>query len=162
MRVHALIVDATPEERERLKSDLGAVELDPGDLHRFEWLRGGQILFLGPGSSEAAAPRRFFVRREGRLLPVRTDEICRVEAYGDYVHLHAAGQSYLVHMNLKQIRNKLDQESFLQIHRSHIVNLDHVVALRAHDDRRFRVSLSDGSEIVASRAGSLQLKGMMA
>lgn len=159
MRVHALIVDASPEERERLRAALGGTDLQIEDLQRLEWLQPERILFL---DSMPQGPGRFFVRREGKLLPIRAEEITRVEACGDYVQLHADGHAYLVHMNLKQMRNKLEPTRFLQIHRSHVVNLDHVTHLRPHDDRRFRVSLRDGSEIVASRAGSQQLKSMLA
>jgi two-component system LytT family response regulator len=110
----------------------------------------------------AGRPRRFFVQREGRLIPIQPDEISRVEACGDYVYIHCSGQAHLVHLNLRQMRTRLRPDQFLQIHRSHIVNLDHVQALRSHDDRRFSVALRDGTEIVASRAGTVQLRTLIA
>lgn len=115
-----------------------------------------------PAPVRTSRPRRLFVQREDKLIPIQTEEISRIEACGDYVYIHCAGQSHLVHLNLRQMRSRLRPDQFLQIHRSHIVNLDHVQALRSHDDRRFSVALRDGTEIVASRAGTMQLRALMA
>ena len=47
-----------------------------------------------------------------------------------------------------------------RVHRAHIVNLDHVSAIRPHDERRLAVRFADGSEVVSSRAGSQPLREM--
>jgi DNA-binding LytR/AlgR family response regulator len=44
---------------------------------------------------------------------------------------------------------------------AHIVNLDHVSAIRPYDERRLSVRFADGSEVVASRAGSRSLREMV-
>lgn len=108
------------------------------------------------------APRRLFVQREDRLVPIQLEDISHIEAFGDYVYLHSGGRSDLVHLSLKQMRDRLKSDRFLQVHRSHLVNLDHVEALRSHDDRRYCVALRDGTEVIASRAGSMQLRSMLA
>ncbi len=46
----------------------------------------------------------------------------------------------------------------MQVHRSHIVNLDAVRLLRPYDDRRLLIVLSNGEEIVASRSASEALR----
>ena len=50
------------------------------------------------------------------------------------------------------------QQRFQRVHRSHVVNLDAVQHLRAHEDRRLRIVLRNGSEVVASRAASEELR----
>ncbi len=54
---------------------------------------------------------------------------------------------------------RLDPKRFRRIHRSTIVNLDHIVSCRPID-RRLCLTLSDGSEIVASRSGSQSLRDL--
>jgi hypothetical protein len=44
---------------------------------------------------------------------------------------------------------------------AHIVNLDHVSAIRPYDERRLSIRFADGSEVVASRAGSQALREMV-
>ena len=47
---------------------------------------------------------------------------------------------------------------FVQVHRSHIVNLDAMKLLRPYDERRLVIVLTNGEEIVASRAASEVLR----
>ena len=119
-----------------------------------------------PTSSEraknalASAPlRRLFARRGERIIPIAVDGIIRIQARGDYAEVHAPGGPYLLHVSLTELAGRLDPERFVQVHRSHIVNLDALKVLRAHDDeRRLVVVLTNGEEIVASRAASETLR----
>lgn len=106
---------------------------------------------------------RIFVRDRGRIVPVRVESIARLEAADDYVTVHADGREYLVNLTLTQFEARLDPARFRRVHRSHVVNLDHVVSLRPYDDaRRLVIALRDGAEVLASRAGSLDLRGLIA
>jgi len=102
--------------------------------------------------------RRLFTRRGGQVVPVALDSVVRIEARGDYVAIHQVGGSSLMHVALSELEDRLDPERFFRVHRSHVVNLDHVATIRSCDDRRFSVILDDGTEIVASRAGSHRLR----
>jgi DNA-binding LytR/AlgR family response regulator len=46
------------------------------------------------------------------------------------------------------------------VHRSCIVNLDQVVSIEPHDERRLTVVLRGGKRAIASRSGSLRLKSL--
>lgn len=101
---------------------------------------------------------RLFIRTPGDILPVHTDEIVRLEASGDYVEVHCGGDSHLVSLSMSEFERRLDADRFLRVHRSHIVNADHIDRIARHDDRRLRLVMSDGSTVVASRAGTRQLR----
>lgn len=47
--------------------------------------------------------------------------------------------------------DRLDAARVLRVHRSHIVNFDHVEELSEHDDRRLELRMRDGASVVASR-----------
>lgn len=123
-----------------------------------------------PAAGERAATtrepgplERIFVRHRDRIVPVRVEDIAWLEAADDYVTVHAGGQRYLVSLALADLERRLDPARFRRVHRSHVVNLDHVVSLRPYDDaRRLVISLRDGSEVLASRAGSLELRDLIA
>ena len=72
--------------------------------------------------------------------------------------MHAGDGVFLLHVTLAELASRLDPARFLQVHRSHIVNLDAVRHLRPYDDRRLAITLQDGSVVVASRAASEQLR----
>lgn len=102
--------------------------------------------------------RRLFARSGDRIVPIATEEIRRIQARGDYAEVHASGGEFLLRVTLAELAARLDPERFQQVHRSHIVNMDAVRHLRRYDDRRLMVVLKDGTEIVASRAASEELR----
>lgn len=115
------------------------------------------------GSTSGSRPdpmTRIFVRDGETMVPVEVAAIVRLEAAGDYVEAHASGHRHLLHLTLTELLDRLDAGRFQRIHRSHAVNLDHVDAIHAHDERRLRVVLSDGSEVVASREGTKLLRAL--
>lgn len=101
--------------------------------------------------------RRLFTRSGAQIVPVNVPSIVRLEARGDYVAIHHAAGSSLMHITLAELEERLDPERFIRVHRSHVVNLDHVRSVRRTDERRFSIVLVDGTQIIASRAGSLRL-----
>jgi two-component system LytT family response regulator len=110
-------------------------------------------------AGDTSVPRtRIFVRDQGTVLPLRCDEIVRCESDGDYVIVHARGRQFPVYLNLGDLAQQLDPEQFVRVHRSHLVNLDHVASVAPHDATRVALSLKDGSLVVASRAGTQLLR----
>lgn len=101
---------------------------------------------------------RLFVRDRGRIVPISPEAIVRIEAQDDYAAVHTADRRYLVHLPLGVLEQRLDADRFARVHRSHIVNLDHVVALEPYDSTRLEVVLRDGTRVLASRARSRALR----
>jgi two-component system LytT family response regulator len=114
---------------------------------------------------DALAPdapvKRLFVRERGKIVPIAVDGIERLEACGDYVSIHIGGRKYLVYVRMKDFETFLDARRFIRIHRSHIVNLEHVSSLTPYDGARLEVSLRDGTKVIASRSGSKTLKQLV-
>jgi hypothetical protein len=59
---------------------------------------------------------------------------------------------------LQQIADRLEPAQFVRVHRSHIVNMDHVASLSPYDGSRIQVRLRNGTLIVASRQCSRALR----
>lgn len=111
------------------------------------------------GTPPEHPPSGHLLVRAGRqLVPVAAADIVRLEADDDYVHVHAAGARHLVTARLGSLVAQCAPWPFLRVHRSHAVNLAHVVALVPRPDARLEVRLRDGARVVASRAGSRLLR----
>ena len=111
------------------------------------------------GEALGAGPiRRIFVRNGRAIVPVAVDTIAWFEALGDYVGVHAGGATHLVHVSLNRLEQRLDPQRFSRIHRTHIVNLDHVEAFRRHDGGGLAAQLRDGSSLPVSRAKAQELR----
>ncbi|MEG0468091.1 MAG: LytTR family DNA-binding domain-containing protein, partial [Mucinivorans sp.] len=63
-------------------------------------------------------------------LKISLDELVWIEAAGSYSILHLlGGKSMTLSFNLAVIEKKLPQTEFMRIHRSYIVNLQHITSL---------------------------------
>ena len=100
----------------------------------------------------ADTAERILVRTSGRVHVVDPGEIDWVEAAGDYVTIHAAGKSHLVHDSLRNIEKRLAAHGFLRIHRSVVVKLGRIRELVAKDSGDHEVVLHDGTVLRASRS----------
>lgn len=102
-----------------------------------------------------------YVRDRGAIIPVRSSEIIRCEADGDYVAVYAGGRRYLVYITLSDLNAQLDTATFLRVHRSHVVNLSAIASIHAIDRERLQLRLRDGSRVAASRTGSRALRARL-
>jgi two-component system, LytTR family, response regulator len=110
------------------------------------------------GSGGPVSRERVFVRSGNEVLPLPLDELERVEAQDDYAMIHAAGRRHLVTLRLSTLEERLPNPPFLRVHRSHIVNLDHVERISGLDDSRFEVRMKSGATVPVSRARSQELR----
>jgi two-component system LytT family response regulator len=101
------------------------------------------------------------VRRHATVLPIRVGRetirldvstIDWVDAAGDYMCLHAAGQTHVLRATMKELEEMLDPRLFQRVHRSTIVNLARVAALRPHLNGECFLRLQSGQEIKLSRS----------
>jgi len=96
--------------------------------------------------------RRLVVKATGgRLRFVKTDDIAWVAAEGNYARVHVAGNDYLLRETLTAFEAQLDPKNFVRIHRSTIVNLDHVRELEPLSHGQYSVVLDEGSRLTLSR-----------
>lgn len=104
---------------------------------------------------------RVFVRDRNRILVVPTGEIERLEARGDYVALHAGPKRHLVQVAIADMERMLDPGRFVRVHRSHIVNLDYVVAFTTDPKGALEVELRSGTRLSVSRARAQALRNLV-
>jgi two-component system LytT family response regulator len=106
----------------------------------------------------ASTVTRLFVRDRGQVVPLRTAAIERLEACDDFAYAYAGGRRFRINASLNELVQRLDAAVFVRIHRSHVVNLDYVVAWTPYDGSRFEVRLRDGTVLTASRQRSRTLR----
>lgn len=100
---------------------------------------------------------RLMVKTAGRVIFIRVDEIDWIEAYDNYVRVHAGGRTHLLRQTMNDLGDALDPRQFARIHRSTIVNLDRVRELHPHFNE-YLVVLKDGTELKLSRTRKDQLE----
>jgi two-component system LytT family response regulator len=96
-------------------------------------------------------------RSGGRLLFVRVADVDWIEAAGNYVRVHARGDSLLLRTSMTRAQRRLDPSAFIRIHRSAIVNIDRIKDLTPWSHGEYIVTLQDGTRLHAGRAYSHRL-----
>lgn len=68
-----------------------------------------------------------FVKSEYENVKIKTDDITYIEGLKDYIKIHTIQQEMILTlMNFKEILQKLNNEDFIRIHRSFIVNKSYI------------------------------------
>jgi len=117
----------------------GAGELEPEEV-------------LARMASPATRYPEIIAIRTGRdVMRVHAAEIEWIDAAGDYMCIHAAGQTHVLRATMKQLENALDPAVFQRVHRSAIVNLARVRKLRPHANGEYFLTLAGGQELKLSR-----------
>ncbi len=83
-----------------------------------------------PAQPHGSYASEFWVSHRAELIRIAAMDIERIEAERDYMRLHTAGRSYLLHQTISALEQRLNPEQFQRIHRSHIVRRDLITGLR--------------------------------
>ena len=91
-----------------------------------------------PVQVPASAPEKtaVFIKVDGALRKVDLADILYVEGMKDYVmfKLASAREPLVTHLTMKAVEELLPAQSFMRIHRSHVVNLAHVASVTPSGD----------------------------
>ncbi len=97
-------------------------------------------------------PRRLAVKSGNKTRLIDVDEIEWIESAGNYVRIHHGGKESLLRESLKRLEEMLDQQKFVRIHRSTIVNVDVVDWIEPGFHGDCIVKLKSGNQLSMSRS----------
>lgn len=103
---------------------------------------------------------RLFVRTGGNLIPLLVSDVSWLEAGDDCVIAHTARTRYVLNLSLSRLEERLDPNRFVRVHRSHVVNLDHVRAFKRDAGGNLEAELVDGRRVPVSRARAQELRSL--
>lgn len=85
-----------------------------------------------PVSATDAAPDYLFLNVDYSLLKVVIADIVWIEGLKDYIkiHLKSSTKPVITRMGMKSIEDELPASKFLRIHKSYIVSIAHITAIR--------------------------------
>jgi two-component system LytT family response regulator len=110
--------------------------------------------------SAPSAPR-LAVRDRGRVVLLDPHDVEHVAADGDYVRITAGARTYLVRETLTAMAARLAPPRFVRIHRSTLVNVEHVRELRPLLNRELLVVMRSGAQLRSSRTFDESLRDLL-
>ena len=104
---------------------------------------------------EATDISHMFIKVDGKLVRLNSDDILYIESMGDYVRFTTQDRKYVTHNTIKNIESRMDASRFMKVHRSYIVNLSQVEGL--HEDE---LSIR-GERIPVSKAHKARIRALI-
>lgn len=104
-------------------------------------------------------PKRIKVRSGDEIRLLALDQIVFLRASHKLVELHTQDQDYLMDQSLNQLESELPSQDFVRIHRSVIINLNHVDKISKMFNGAYQVRMKDHkhSDLPISRKSKLGL-----
>ena len=153
--VHAMHYLVKPVERQRLEEAVSRVKervrLQQTFAARQEIYSVLQALQGQAG--RPSYPERLLAKNGNKDSVVPVTDIEWIEAADYYVCLHAGGKKHLLRETIKALDARLDPRKFVRLHRSAIVNIDHVREIHRDGRSEGWVLLSTGERVRMNRTG---------
>jgi len=142
---------------------VGAIDylLKPFDDERFaRAIARAKSLISSPASAPGAAPARpslaggrtrLLLSERGKVVVLAMRDIEFVQAAAKYVKIYAAGRCYSFRQSLGQLETRLDPASFVRVHRSTLVNVEHIAEMHPLFHGDYELILRRGTRLTLSR-----------
>lgn len=101
------------------------------------------------------------IREQGEVRFVPLDVIAWVDAAGDYMCVHAEGETHVMRITMKDLVARLAPPQFLRIHRSTLVNRNFIASAQSLQSGEYSLSLHGGGQLKVSRGYREAIRDMM-
>ena len=98
------------------------------------------------------------VRRDNETVLLDTDKVLYVEAVDRKTFVYTNSETYESELKLYELEQQLIERDFLRISKQSIVNLRKIKSLKTDVNRKIRITLQNGEQIVVSRMYSDELR----
>ena len=141
---------------------VGAIDylVKPFDDERFARAIGRAKALLASGRSAAApaaaAPAppdrtRLMLSERGRIVVLVTRDIEFIQAAAKHVRIFAGGRCFTLRYALGELEARLDPASFVRVHRSTLVNVDHIAEMHPMFHGDCELVMRRGTRLALSR-----------
>lgn len=123
-------------------------------------VRGGRS--AAPVTIVSAPPlERYLTRTGDEIAPVNVRDIVLITGAQDYAEVTTLAGTHLVRMSLGEFEQRLDPARFIRVHRSHIINIDHLDYAEPAGGGRLVAHMATGTIVAMSRNGSQALRQLI-
>ncbi len=116
---------------------------------------------LEEAAKTPAQSNRIVVKDGGKIKIIPIIQIHYLEAADDYVKIHTAEGIYLKKKTMQYFEDCLQQQQYIRIHRSYIVNAQLITRIDPYEKDSHIALLSTGAKLPISKAGYLKLKEVL-
>ena len=116
---------------------------------------------LETAAQAIAQSNRIVVKDGGKIKIIPIAQIQYLEAADDYVKIHTTEGSFLKKKTMQFFEDSLQQQQYIRIHRSYIVNAQLITRIDPYEKESHLALLSNGIRLPVSKAGYTKLKEVL-
>ena len=113
--------------------------------------RPAHALPAAPPGSLASRRTRLLLAERGKVVVLAMRDIEFVQAAAKHVKIYAAGRCYSFRQTLGELESRLDPASFVRVHRSTLVNVEHLAEMHPLFHGDYELILRRGTRLTLSR-----------
>ena len=104
---------------------------------------------------------RIVVKDSGRIYFVNTSDIIRIKADGKYLKIRDPHDEHTIRKTLTQLEGQLDPKRFIRIHRSVILNVNHIREMQHWYKNEYIFILSNGEKFTSGSSYRQNLDSLL-
>lgn len=117
-------------------------------------------VWLAPHPESSETPTHLVLTDGAKVVRVALEAIEWIEAEDNYVRIHTPGKTHTVRQRMRDLESQLDTARFARVHRSAIVSLARVAAVRPLTHGDFEVVLESGAVVRGTRSRRAAFAGL--
>lgn len=133
-----------PIDKERFDEALQRLS-NTSDLPDFEKL-------LSDINKNSGYSPTIFVQKSDKYYRIKAEDILYLEASGDYTIISTGKDQYVSSKGISKLESKLDPSVFIRIHRSTIINQEHLAEIEKHFNGGMIAKMQNGKSFPVSRS----------
>ncbi|HEX9740973.1 MAG TPA: response regulator [Ignavibacteriaceae bacterium] len=104
---------------------------------------------------------RIVVKDGSKITIIPVETLKWLEAQDDYVRIHSEGGRFMKKKTMKFFEDHLNNNMFIRIHRSSIININFIKQMELYEKDSYRVILKDETKLSVSKTGLQRLKEIL-
>ena len=104
---------------------------------------------------------RVVVKTGRKIQVIPVESIHYIESQDDFVMIYCNDGHFMKQKTMKFFEQHLDEQMFVRIHRSYLLNLSHLSEIQQYEKESWIVITRQGTKLKVSKAGYANLKGKL-
>jgi two-component system, LytTR family, response regulator len=110
---------------------------------------------------EAGLINRIIVKSGRKIHIIPVESVYYIESQDDFVMIYCKEGHFMKQKTMKFFETHLDNQQFVRIHRSYLLNLSQISEIQQYEKESWIVLTKQGAKIKMSKAGYTNLKGKL-
>jgi len=117
----------------------------------------GDASIVSEQSNTSKQTDKLLIKKKGKEFIINLNNVSSIESGGNYIYIHSNNEVYPMRSTMNKMLKRLDNNQFMRVHRSYIVNLDHIKEIVSPENQVYKINMKNNATVPLSRKYRNQL-----